>query len=135
MRVICDPNVLISGILFGGKPRALLRLCSSGRVTNVTSPALLKAVEAVLMRSKFGLNDEQVYGIIRLFRDTFSIVRPEISLSVITADPDDNRVLEASSAAQAESIISGDAHLLDLAQWNEIPILTPADFLKEFFSD
>jgi len=135
MRVVCDTNVLISGVLFGGKPRELLRLCSSGKVTNVTSPALLKEVETVLIRPKFGLNDEQVYGIIRLFRDTFSIVRPEISLSVITADPDDNRVLEAASAAQAEAIISGDAHLLDPGHWNGIPILTPAAFLEEYFSD
>ncbi|MGC8774819.1 MAG: putative toxin-antitoxin system toxin component, PIN family [Chlorobaculum sp.] len=135
MRIVCDTNVLISGILFGGKPRELLRLCSSGKVTNFTSPALLKEVEAVLIRPKFGLNEEQVYGIIRLFRDTFSIVRPEISLSVITADPDDNRVLETANAAQAEAIISGDAHLLDLGQWNGIPILTPAAFLDEYFSD
>lgn len=135
MRVVCDTNVLISGILFGGKPRELLRLCSSGKVTNFTSPALLKEAEAVLIRPKFGLNEEQVYGIIRLFRDTFSIVRPEISLSVITADPDDNRVLETANAAQAEAIISGDAHLLDLGQWNGIKILTPADFLVEYFLD
>jgi putative PIN family toxin of toxin-antitoxin system len=135
MRVVCDTNVLISGILFGGKPRDLLRLCSSGKVTNFTSPALLKEVEAVLIRPKFGLNEEQVYGIIRLFRDTFSLVRPEISFSVITADPDDNRILEAASAAQAEAIISGDTHLLDPGQWNGIPVFTPAAFLMEYFSD
>lgn len=135
MRVVCDTNVLISGILFGGKPRELLRLCSSGKVTNFTSPALLKEVEEVLIRPKFGLNEEQVYGIIRLFRDTFSIVRPEIILSVITADPDDNRALEAASSAQAEAIISGDAQLLELGQWNKIPVLTPADFLMKFFAD
>jgi putative PIN family toxin of toxin-antitoxin system len=135
MRVVCDTNVLISGILFGGKPRELLRLCSSGKVTNFTSPALLKEVEAVLIRPKFGLNEEQVYGIIRLFRDTFSLVRPEISFSVITADPDDNRILEAASAAQAEAIISGDTHLLDPGQWNGIPVFTPAAFLMEYFSD
>lgn len=135
MRGVCDTNVLISGILFGGKPRELLRLCSSGKVTNFTSPALLKEVETVLIRPKFGLNEEQVYGIIRLFRDTFSIARPESSLSVISADPDDNRVLEAASAAQAEAIISGDVHLLDLVRWNGIPVFTPADFLMEFFAD
>lgn len=125
MRVVCDTNVLISGILFGGKPRDLLRLTSSGKITNFTSPALLKELEDVLQRPKFGLNEEKVYGIIRLFRETFSIIMPETELSVITDDPDDNRVLEAASAADAEAIISGDGHLLDLAEWNEIPIRTP----------
>lgn len=125
MRVVCDTNVLISGILFGGKPRDLLRLTSSGKITNFTSPALLKELEDVLQRPKFGLNEEKVYGIIRLFRETFSIIMPETELSVITDDPDDNRVLEAASAADAEAIISGDGHLLDLTEWNEIPIRTP----------
>ncbi len=133
MRVVCDTNVLISGILFGGKPRDLLRLTSSGKITNFTSPALLKELEDVLQRPKFGLNEEKVYGIIRLFRETFSIIMPETELSVITDDPDDNRVLEAASAADAEAIISGDGHLLDLAEWNEIPILTPTAFLNKFF--
>jgi putative PIN family toxin of toxin-antitoxin system len=134
MRVVCDTNVLVSGILFGGKPREILRLCSTGKVTNFTSPALLKEIEAVLQRPKFGLDEERVYGIIRLFRDTFSIVRPENHLSIITADPDDNRILETASAAQAEAIISGDAHLLDLSEWNGIPILKPDAFLTELFS-
>ncbi|NTW84420.1 MAG: putative toxin-antitoxin system toxin component, PIN family [Chlorobiaceae bacterium] len=133
MRVVCDTNVLVSGILFGGNPRELLRLCSSGTLTNFTSPELLREIEQVLLRPKFGLNEEQVYGIIRLFRDTFSLVMPEIRICIITADPDDNRVLETASSARAEAIISGDAHLLELKEWNGIVIVTPADFLKNFF--
>jgi putative PIN family toxin of toxin-antitoxin system len=115
MRVVCDTNVLVSGILFGGNPRELLRLCSSGKLTNFTSPELLREIEQVLLRPKFGLNEEQVYGIIRLFRDTFSLVIPETRICCITADPDDNRVLETASSAKAEAIVSGDTHLLELA--------------------
>jgi predicted nucleic acid-binding protein len=33
----------------------------------------------------------------------------------------------------AEAIISGDAHILNLAEWSGIPILTPAAFLNNFF--
>lgn len=88
----------------------------------------------MLQRPNFGLSEEQVHGIIRLFRETFSVVRPEIHIAVITADPDDNRVLEAADAAGADAIISGDSHLLDLAEWNGIPIITPDMFLKKFLS-
>ncbi|MCW8795911.1 MAG: putative toxin-antitoxin system toxin component, PIN family [Chlorobium sp.] len=133
MRVVCDTNILISGILFGGKPREILHLCSSGTLDNTISPAILEEVENVLLRPKFGLHDEQVYEIIRLFRDTFTLVTPECRLSVITADPDDNRILEAAHAAKANAIISGDAHLLDLATWNNIPIVSADTFLKKSF--
>ncbi len=133
MRVVCDTNMLVSGILFGGNPRDLLQLCSSGKLTNFTSPELLREIEEVLLRPKFGLNKEQVYGIVRLFRDTFSLVIPETRICIITADPDDNRILETAISARAEAIVSGDTHLLELKEWNGIMIVTPADFLKKFF--
>ena len=111
--------------------------CESLRVklprTTHLSPPLMKKIEDVLRRP-FGLGETQVYGIIRLFRDTFSIVSPERDLSVVTADPDDNRILEAASAAGADAIISGDTHLPDLAEWNGIPVLTPDTFLQKFLS-
>lgn len=84
MRIVCNTNVLVSGILFGGKPREVLRHCSSGKITNFSSPSLLRVIEDVLQRPKFGLSEEQVHGIIRLFRETFSVVRPEIHITVIT---------------------------------------------------
>ena len=105
MRIVCDTNILISGILFGGNPREILRRCSSGALDNCISPDILKEVENVLLRPKFGLHHEQVYEIIQLFRNTFTLVTPESRLSVIKADPDDNRILEAAHAAKALSLI------------------------------
>ncbi|MBL6956049.1 MAG: putative toxin-antitoxin system toxin component, PIN family [Chlorobium phaeobacteroides] len=87
MKIVCDSNILISGILFGGKPREILHLCSSGSVVNSISTDILKEVEEVLLRPKFDLNEKRVYEIIRLFRDTFKLVNPEKRLSVVTADP------------------------------------------------
>lgn len=132
MKIVCDTNILISGILFGGKPREILRLCSSGTVVNFISPDILKEVEEVLLQPKFGLNEEQVYEIIRLFRDTFTLVSPDRRLSVVTADPDDNRILEAALLAEADAIVPGDAHLLGLVNWNGIPVLSADTFLKKF---
>ena len=132
MKIVCDINILISGILFGGKPREILRLCASGTVTNRISPVILKEVEEVLLRPKFDLKEEQVYEIIRLFRDTFTLVSPDRCLSIVTADPDDNRILETALATEADAIVSGDAHLLDLVNWNCIPILSADTFLKKF---
>ena len=132
MKIVCDTNILISGILFGGKPREILRLCSSGTVTNCISPVILKEVEEVLLRPKFGIKEKQVYEIIRLFRDTFTLVSPNRCLAVVTADPDNNRILEAALSTEADAIFSGDVHLLDLVNWNGIPVLSADTFLKKF---
>ena len=132
MKIVCDTNILISGILFGGKPREILRLCSSGTVTNCISPVILKEVEEVLLRPKFGIKEKQVYEIIRLFRDTFTLVSPDRRLSAVTANPDDNRILETALATEADAIVSSDTHLLDLVNWNSIPVLSADTFLKKY---
>ncbi len=129
MNIVCDTNVLVSGVLFGGNPREVLRLCSTLRVVNFISPDIMKEVEDVLRRPKFGLLAEQVYRIMGIFMETFAMVTPTITVEDITVDPDDNRILEAAYAAEAQTIVSGDRHLLELVSWRGISVLTPADFL------
>jgi putative PIN family toxin of toxin-antitoxin system len=131
LRIVCDTNVLVPGILFEGHPRRILTMASRGEVAISTSPDLLREVEDVLLRPKFGLRAEQVVGIIALFRDTFEIVQTSRRVRAVAADPSDNRVLEAAAAARADLIVSGDKHLLDLAAWDGIRILSPAEFVRE----
>jgi predicted nucleic acid-binding protein len=50
---------------------------------------------------------------------------------VIIADPDDDVVLACAVAARAEAIVSGDKHLLDLKQYEGMPILTAAQLLAQ----
>lgn len=61
-----------------------------------------------------------------------AIVEPTEPLSVVAADPDDDRVLEAALAFGAALIVSGDRHLLDLGAWREIEILGPARFASRY---
>jgi predicted nucleic acid-binding protein len=41
----------------------------------------------------------------------------------------DNKFLALAEAAEAELIVSSDAHLTDMHPWRGIPILPPAAFL------
>lgn len=41
-------------------------------------------------------------------------------------------VLDTNVAAQANCIVSGDGHLLDLKRFDIINIVNPSDFLKNF---
>ena len=131
MNIVCDTNVLISGILFPGHSRKILQLASRGVVTNAISADILREAEDVLLRPKFSLSPEQVLSIVALFRDTFVFVTPSRRVTAIQADPDDNRILEAALAAHANFIVSGDKHLLDLGQWQDVRIVSPAQFMTQ----
>ena len=48
----------------------------------------------------------------------------------VCRDYKDNMFLSLAVSAQANCIVSGDKDLLTLHPFNEIPILTPAGFLK-----
>ena len=58
------------------------------------------------------------------------MVRPKTRVDVVVEDPDDDRVLEAAAAGEADVIVSGDRHLLRLRSWQGIPIEKAAAFVK-----
>jgi hypothetical protein len=131
MKIVCDTNVLVSGILFGGHARQIILLVSRGKLTNFISDDILHEAKDVLSRPKFKLSPQQLIAIIGLFRDTFELVYPVQQHKVVQSDPDDDRILDAAVEAQAEIIVSGDKHLLSLGLWRGIRMLSPAEFIKE----
>jgi putative PIN family toxin of toxin-antitoxin system len=131
LRVVFDSNVIISGFLFGGPPARLLEHALRKSVQAYTSLAILDEVRDVLQRPKFGLSSDQALTLIEELHDLCEVVSPRRRVRAITADPDDNAILECAQAAEAELIISGDSHLLDLGQWRGIDILSPADAIRK----
>jgi putative PIN family toxin of toxin-antitoxin system len=131
-RIVLDTNVLISAILFGGAPRRVLELVISGVVDCTLSPVILDELKDVLQRPKFGFAPDLCLHIIEELYGACDIISPSVSVDVIRADPDDNRILECAVEAEAHFIVSGDAHLLDLGTFETIRIVSPADYLKAF---
>lgn len=59
------------------------------------------------------------------------IVTPAGILPTIAQDPADDQVLAAALGAQADLIVSGDSHLLDLGGgYQGIPIVSPAEAIR-----
>lgn len=52
---------------------------------------------------------------------------PAPSSRPVSADPDDEYLVDLARAAAADVFVSGDAHLLDLR--DHLPVMTPAEFL------
>jgi putative PIN family toxin of toxin-antitoxin system len=96
------------------------------------SPDLLEEVERVLHYPKFHFSSSEIVDYLALLTETAELVQPDFRLSVIEADPSDNRVLECALAGRAEVIVSGDGHLLSLKNFEEIPILRAQDFLDRY---
>jgi putative PIN family toxin of toxin-antitoxin system len=124
-----DTNVLISAALFDGKPEKILRLIEEDKLILVISPAILVEITKVLV-NKFQRDEEEVIRFIRLLYDLGKIIRPKRKIRIIKKDSD-NRILECALEGKADYIVTGDRkHLIPLANFKNIPIITPGDFLK-----
>ncbi|MDZ7667176.1 MAG: putative toxin-antitoxin system toxin component, PIN family [Desulfotignum sp.] len=131
-RVVLDSNVIISGFLFGGPPARLIEHIVNGTLHGFTSLPILDEVrEVVLQRPKFGLSPEQALCFVEELYHSCTLVKPGRRIRAIQADPDDDMILECASEANADLIISGDLHLLDLGSWEHIQILSPTNALRE----
>jgi putative PIN family toxin of toxin-antitoxin system len=134
MKAILDTNVLISAYVFpGGKPETVYRLALEGRLEIGASLSLLAEFGRVL-GLKFGWTPDRVEAAVVQMTRIASVVEPAETVQVVTADPADDRVLEAASAYGADVIVSGDRHLLDIGTWSDIEIISPAEFIARWSS-
>lgn len=128
-RAVFDTNVFVSAYCFGGAPARLMRAAIAGEIELVTSPQLLAELARVLA-DKIGFDEPHVADVVRQIARVAEIVRPEERLSVI-ADAPDNRVLECAVEAGAELIVSGDRHLLELAAYEDVRVLSVSAAMRE----
>ncbi|NMG21881.1 putative toxin-antitoxin system toxin component, PIN family [Brasilonema bromeliae] len=139
MKVVVDVNVWISALLWGGVPDKVLILAEDKKITIFANDALFLELEMTLRRRKFQSKiqslDLNVDDVINATKDVIQMC-PDISVDAPQLrDSKDNKILAAAVAASAEVIITGDLDLLVLTEFNQIPILTPQDFLSRHFPE
>ena len=131
LKVVLDTNVLISAILFGGKPRQILEKAIRGEIRLCLSEPILEELKGVLQRSKFDYSPEMIQFILTELMGIADFVNPSETIDVVLEDPDDNRILECGVEAGANYIITGDSHLLKLSRYLNIEVLNVAAFLEK----
>lgn len=127
-RVVIDTNVLISS-LWGGKPSKIIELWDNNKIIVIVSQTVLDEYFRVLNR--FDITEEDFEDVINLFSnlDKTLYVKPRIRINIIKKDVEDNKFLECADAGEADFIISGDRHLLELRKFRKTKIISANDFL------
>ncbi len=132
MTVIIDTNVLISAAIL--KQSISDRSVRKAFLNDVVIRSIATTLELsnTLKKKKFDKYFRHEYErdlFIHLFTSQSKII--EVSHSVtICRDPKDNKYLELALSGQAGCIITGDQDLLALNPFENIPIITPLEFLN-----
>lgn len=134
MRAVLDTNIIVSSYMVAlGPPARILAAWGAGRFDLVVSLTLLaeymRALSYDRIRRRHQLSAERIQADIARFREEGYLVEPTDVPVVILADRDDDHVLACAVAGNADYIVSGDPHLVDLGEYQGIRILRPAAFL------
>ncbi|MBU3934129.1 MAG: putative toxin-antitoxin system toxin component, PIN family [Candidatus Omnitrophica bacterium] len=132
LKAVVDTNVFISGLLKSPSCRKIIDCLKKSKFILIISPQILDELIGVIARPKFHnvIVRKTAEKLIETIKTQASLVKPSQRVDVIKEDSADNRFLEAAIEAKADFIISGNKHLLLLKAFRNIPIVTPAKFLK-----
>ena len=130
MRAVLDPNVIISALLSPeGAPARALRAWVQGAFELVVAPALLGELERAFAYPKLRkrIAPEEANQVVEWLRSAATMAVDPTGLPAIRAsDPGDDYLIALAEVERA-ALISGDQHLLGLA--DDLPVFSPVDFL------
>jgi len=129
MKVVFDTNVFVSAFVVPGSKGEDALLFAHRRKVDLYSSVPILTEIARILRTKFNQSEKDVKDALKMISRAATIVRPSRKVMVLEDLPD-NRILECAVTAQADLIVTGDHHLLGLREFEEVPIVRLADFLR-----
>ena len=130
LKFTLDTNTLISAVISKGNEYQLLKLAKEGSIKIVLSLDIIKEFKEVISREKFGFSKKQIDNVVKQILNICELIIPTIRLSIIEDDPDDDRILECAVTGNADYMVSGDRHLLNLNKYGKISIIRTFEALK-----
>lgn len=131
MRVVIDPNVLVSAAVASGVSAQLLdRWLTDRPFELVVCPALIGELRDVLARDRFRRwisTAEAELLVARLENEAESWNDPS-DVPAVTADPKDDYLVALYRDCDADLLVSGDPDLVDL-DVGDVAVLTPRELL------
>ena len=136
MRAVIDTNVAVSALINPlGTPGRIVGEWKRAVYDWVITPDTFAEMEGVLNRGRITRylpkGSTRAERFLRRLSETAVTVRPAESLSVFPLDPADDRFIEAAVASNADFIVTGDLHLLELREYEGTRIVSPIEFLAE----
>ena len=129
-RVVNDTNVWLSALYFLGKPAKIANLIEEKKVISVVSSFILGELREKMLVNfhtpSFAANATVAY--IRSISETIPLKGVDFKLR----DPADNKVLETAIVGKCNFLITGDKDLLTMKNYDNIHIVTPAQFLNKY---
>ena len=131
LRIVLDTNVLVSAVVFPGKPRELVTLDAKRKFVLIASEEIVDEFTEVLERPQFKKTRPEIRRARNALLKTAKLYKVTSTRKVVKEDPDDDVLINTALDARADYIVSGDPHLLRLSVYKGIKIVGVADMLSK----
>lgn len=136
LRAVLDANVLASAWIRpqGHSGQIVRALVEKKAFQLILSSAILDEIKRVLfhprLRKELHCTDEEIEIRLAALALLSDFAEGNTDLKAVKDDPDDDKYLSAAVSGKAGFVVSGDHHLLDLVEFQGIPIIKPKRFLE-----
>ncbi len=135
IKIVVDANLFASALIKpDSNPGNILELIKQNEVELVISPSVIKEIKRILLYPKIQKYHQKTAQQLDTFFDDLLIfawvVEGQAEIDVIQTDPTDNKYLACALEGEADYIVSGDRHLLDLGLYQGSKIIKAKAFLK-----
>ena len=132
MKAVFDTNVLVAAFISEGVCSKLLTRARKRQFHLFISPFILQEFERILIR-KLAVPKDEARDAVRLVSEAADVILLPPDLETpICRDSNDDKVLACSLAAETDYLVTGDADLLNLRSFRNIPIISPRNFESLF---
>ena len=130
MKIVLDTNVFVSGLLTPfGTSGEIVRMVSAGKLILLYDSRILLEYQAVLFRSKFKFDKDQIYLLIEYIQKNGQVV-PTSPLKESLPDPDDAPFIEVAIGGAAECLVTGNKIHFPRQFRKGTKIFSPSEFIN-----
>lgn len=129
LRVVLDTNLFVAAYWNRHSASArIIEACLEGQLQAVYTPSIEKELWTIMRAIRVR---EEFTAIVSNFIGRAELVSPWAQVDVRTEDPDDQKFLVCAVSADADYLISSDAHLLTLRTIGKTEIIKPGEFWRD----
>lgn len=136
IKAVLDTNVLISAYLFRKRLGTIADLIQQDKIVPCFIVSTFIELEGVLAYPKFlaAISRSQTtpQRILNSIKAKSVILPDPVRVPKLISDLPDNFVLASAFANRVDYLVTGDRLLLDVKELQNIPIITPQEFLQKF---
>ena len=130
MKIVLDANIFLSSLFWGGNPRIVLERAIRKLDELFITDEILDEIEAVIGRPKFHAGKNEIEYYIKSIEEIANKIVVKKRIKNVSRDKTDNKYIECGIAGNVDYIITGDIHLLEIKQYNNIKIVTAKEYLE-----